>query len=58
MSRIEVAEIEEAGGWSANVGVVAIVNVLEIFAVIFLVDRSVNVLMSEELEDQWQVVCV
>lgn len=53
MFRIEVAEIEQAEGWSANVGVVAIVNVLEIFAVIFLVDRSVNVLMSEELEDQW-----
>lgn len=34
------------------------VNILEIFAVIFLVDRSINVLMSEELEDEWQVVRV
>lgn len=27
-------------------------NVLEVFAVVFLVDRSVNILMREKLEDK------
>lgn len=37
MFGVEVAEVEE----------------VEIFPVIPLVDRSINVLMSEELEDEW-----
>ena len=53
MFGIEVAEVEEAEVQLANIGTVAIINVLEIFAVIFLVDRSIDVLMSKELEDEW-----
>lgn len=53
MFGVEVAEVEEAEGCLAKVGAMAIVNVLEIFPVIPLVDRSINVLMSEELEDEW-----
>ena len=48
-----MAEIEEAGDWSANIRVLLIVNVLEILAVILLVDHPINVLMSEELQDEW-----
>ena len=33
--------------------VVGSIDLLEIFAVILLVDGSVHVLMSEEFEDQW-----
>lgn len=51
--RVEVAKVEEAEGWLANLGTVAIANVLEIFSVILLVDRSINVLMSKELEHEW-----
>ena len=50
---IQVAEVEEAGDRSANIRGLLIVNVLEIFAVILLVDHPINVLMSEELEDEW-----
>lgn len=53
MFGIEVAEVEEAGNSSAEVGAVAVVNILEIFTVILLVDRSINVLVSEELENEW-----
>lgn len=53
MFGIQVAEVEEAGDRSANVRVLLVVNVLEIFAVILLVDHPINVLMSEELEDEW-----
>lgn len=53
MFGIQAAEVEEAGDRSANIRVLLIVNVLEIFAVILLVDHPINVLMSEELEDEW-----
>ena len=52
MFGIEVAEIEEASGWSAYVWAVAIVNGLEVFAVILMVDRFIDVLVSEELEEK------
>lgn len=58
MFGIEVAEVEEPRCWSANVGVMAAVSILEIFAVILLINGSINVLMSEELEDEWQVIRV
>ena len=48
-----MAEIEKAGDRSANIRVLLIVNVLEILAVILLVDHPINVLMSEELQDEW-----
>lgn len=47
-----MAEVKKTEDWSANVKAVLFVNVLEIFTVILLVDRSINVLMSEELEDK------
>lgn len=53
MFGIEVAEVEEAERWSANIGAVAVVDVLEVFAVVFLINCSVNVLVSEEFEDEW-----
>ena len=53
MFGIEVAEVEEAGSRSANVGVETFANILEVFSVILLVHRLINVLMSEELEDEW-----
>lgn len=53
MFGIKVAEVEEAEVRLANISTVAIINVLEIFAVILLVDRSIDVLMSKELEDEW-----
>ena len=49
-----MAKVEEAGDLSASVNLVVLIgNVLEILAVILLVDRFINVLMSEEFEDEW-----
>lgn len=53
MFRVEVAEVEKAGCRSAKIGVVVAINILEIFAIILLVDRSINILVSKELEDKW-----
>lgn len=52
MFGIQKAEVKETEDWSANVEAVLIVNVLEIFTVILLVDSSINVLMSEQLENE------
>ena len=53
MFAIQMAEVEEAGDQSANIRILLIVHVLEIFAVILLVDHPINVLVSEKFEDEW-----
>lgn len=52
MFRIEMAEVEEAvicqkGGLTTKV-----IDLLKVFAVVPLIDRSIHVLMSEVLEDE------
>ena len=33
-------------------------GILEIITVIFLRDSNVDILVSKELQDQWQIICV
>ena len=49
-----MAKVEEAAIRSVMEGGMAgKQNILEVFAVVFLVDRSINILMGEKLEDKW-----
>lgn len=34
------------------------IDLLKVCSVVSLVDGSINVLVSEELENQWEIVCV